>query len=145
MWEEIPFDHTSFGEDLRWGKRVMEAGYKLVYEPRSAVLHAHERGALYDLRRYYVDARLVMELFGTASTPNLLSLLLNILRSSVYLYRRLSRDRKSAASAPRRALLAARHAVFGQIGAYLGGKERRLAWVGPRLSAMLERTLSRGV
>ena len=145
VWEGIPFDNTGFGEDLRWGKRIMEAGYKLVYEPRSAVLHAHERGPLYDLRRYYVDARLVLELFGTASTPNLLSLLLNILRSSAYLYRRLSRDRGTGASVPRLALLALRHAVFGQVGSYLGSKERPLAWAGPRFSATAERILSGGV
>lgn len=145
VWEDIPFDHTRFGEDLRWGKRITEAGYKIVYEPRSTVLHAHERGTVYDLRRYYVDARLLLELFGIASTPNSLSLLLNVLRSSVYLYRRLRQDRETMASAPRVALLAARHAFFGQVGAYLGSKERRLAWAGPRLSAMLERVLSGGV
>lgn len=144
-WEKMPFERTRFGEDLRWGKRVVEAGYKIVYEPRSAVLHAHERGALYDLRRYYVDARLVLELFGTASTPNLPSLLLNVLRSTAYLYRRLRRDQKTAASAPRLALLAFRHAFYGQIGAYLGSRERRLAWTGPRLCAILERALSGGV
>jgi rhamnosyltransferase len=52
--EEMPFERTVFGEDLRWGKRVIETGYKIVYEPRSAVLHSHERSALYDLRRHYV-------------------------------------------------------------------------------------------
>ncbi len=49
VWEEVPFEKTSFGEDIRWGKRVVEAGHKIVYEPRSAVLHSHERGPLYDL------------------------------------------------------------------------------------------------
>ncbi len=54
VWEEIPLEKAAFAEDLRWGKRVVEAGHKIVYEPRSVVVHSHERGPLYDLRRHYV-------------------------------------------------------------------------------------------
>jgi rhamnosyltransferase len=145
VWEEFPFGHTSFGEDLRWGKKVVEAGYKLVYEPHSAVFHSHERGAAYDLRRHYVEQRLLLDLFGLAVVPNSASLLLNVLRASAYLYRRLRGDEKAIKEAPRLALLAARHAVFSQSGAYLGAKSRRLAGVSPRVFAMLDRFLSRGV
>jgi rhamnosyltransferase len=145
VWEESPFGHTSFGEDLRWGKKVVEAGYKLVYEPHSAVFHSHERGAAYDLRRHYVEQRLLLDLFGLAVVPNSASLLLNVLRASAYLYRRLRGDEKAIKEAPRLALLAARHAVFSQSGAYLGAKSRRLAGVSPRVFAMLDRFLSRGV
>jgi rhamnosyltransferase len=145
VWEEFPFGHTSFGEDLRWGKKVVEAGYKLVYEPRSAVFHSHERGATYDLRRHYVEQRLLLDLFGLALVPNSASLLLNVLRASAYLYRRLRRDEKAIKEAPRLALLAVKHAVFSQSGAYLGVKSRRLAGVSPRVFAKLDRYLSQGV
>ena len=30
VWESLPFEQTHFGEDLRWGKAVVEAGYTLV-------------------------------------------------------------------------------------------------------------------
>ena len=145
VWEEFPFGHTSFGEDLRWGKKVVEAGYKLVYEPRSAVFHSHERGAAYDLRRQYVEQRLFLDLFGLALVPNSASLLLNVLRASAYLYRQLRRDEKAIKKAPRLALLAVKHAVFSQSGAYLGVKSRRLAGVSPRVSAKLDYFLSSGV
>jgi rhamnosyltransferase len=145
VWEEFPFGRTSFGEDLRWGKKVVEAGYKLVYEPRSAVFHSHERGAAYDLRRHYVEQRLLLDLFGLALVPNSASLLLNVLRASAYLYRRLRRDEKAIKEAPRLALLAVKHAVFSQSGAYLGVKSRRLAGVSPRVFAKLDRYLSQGV
>jgi rhamnosyltransferase len=145
VWEEFPFGHTSFGEDLRWGKKVVEAGYKLVYEPRSAVFHSHERGATYDLRRHYVEQRLLLDLFGLALVPNSASLLLNVLRASAYLYRRLRRDEKAIKEAPRLALLAVKHAVFSQSGAYLGVQSRRLAGVRPRVFAKLDRYLSQGV
>src|ERR671932_769306 len=96
VWEEMPFERTNFGEDLRWGKRVVEAGYKIVYEPRSAVFHSHERGVVYDLRRYYVDQRLLLELFELELVPNMAVPLLAILRSTVHLYRLLRQDRELA-------------------------------------------------
>jgi rhamnosyltransferase len=145
VWEEFPFGQTSFGEDLRWGKKVVEAGYKLVYEPRSAVFHSHERGAAYDLRRHYVEQRLLLDLFGLALVPNSASLLLNVLRTSAYLYRRLRRDEKAIKEVPRLALHSVKHAVFSQSGAYLGVKSRRLAGVSPRVSAKLDHFLSRGI
>jgi rhamnosyltransferase len=145
MWEEIPFEQTNFGEDLWWGKKVVEAGYKIVYEPRSAVLHSHERGALYDLRRHYVEGLVLLDLFGLALTPNLALLLLNILRSSAYLFLRLRRDEKSAGGTARLIPLVLKHAIFSQTGAYLAVKNRRLARARPRISDKLDRFLSRGI
>ena len=145
VWEEIPFEQTVFGEDLRWGKRAVEAGYKIVYEPRSAVFHSHERGGLYDLRRHYVEGQVLLDLFGLTPTPNLPLLLLNVLRSSASLSLRLRRDDKSVARAARLTPLILRHAVFSQTGAYLAVKNRRLARVGPRISGRLDRLLSRGI
>jgi glycosyltransferase involved in cell wall biosynthesis len=96
VWEEMPFEKTNFGEDIRWGKRVVEAGYKLVYEPRSAVFPSHERGALYDLRRNYVDQRVLLELFELVLVPNLVYLPLAIARFTMHLYRLLCRDEEAA-------------------------------------------------
>jgi len=144
--EETPFERTVFGEDLRWGKRVVEAGYSLVYEPRSAVFHSHERGAPYDLRRHYVEGQLLLDLFGLAPTPNLAFLLLNVLRSSAHLYLRMLKGEKQAPlDAPRLAILAARYAALSQAGAYLAVKNRRLAARTPGLSARLDRLLRRGI
>jgi rhamnosyltransferase len=146
VWEEIPFDRTNFAEDLRWGKRVVEAGYKTVYEPRSAVIHSHERGALYDLRRYYVDQRVLLELFGLALAPNLPRLLLAAARSSAHLYRLLRGDKEAAqAGAPRLALIAAGYAVCAQAGNYLGCKSDAIARMSPRAFEKMHRYLSKGV
>ena len=143
VWERIPFARTPFGEDARWARDVVEAGLKIVYEPRSAVIHSHERGAAYDLRRHYVEAQLLHDLFGLALVPNAALLALNFLRSSAYLYRRLRRD--EATGTPGAVLLAAKHALPAQTGAYLGTKGRRLAPLLPRFSAALDRGMSRGV
>jgi rhamnosyltransferase len=143
FWERIPFARTPFGEDARWARDVVEAGLKIVYEPRSAVIHAHERGPVYDLRRHYVEAQLLLDLFGLALVSNAALLVLNTLRSSAYLYRRLRRDEEI--DAPGALLLAAKHALPAQTGAYLGTKSRRLARLLPRFSAALDRRLGRGV
>jgi len=143
VWEETPFERTGFGEDVRWAGSVLEAGYKIVYEPRSAVLHSHERGALYDLRRHYVDGQLLLDLFSLAPTPNLALWLLNVLRSSAHLYFRLRRDEKGGTL--RLALPALRHAVFSQTGVYLAVKNRRLARWRPGFAARLDLLLRRGI
>lgn len=40
--EEISFDENQlFAEDQKWAKKVLEAGYTIVYEPQSIVFHSH--------------------------------------------------------------------------------------------------------
>ena len=137
IWEKIPFEKTSFGEDLRWGKEAVEAGYKIVYEPRSAVIHSHARGTTYDLRRHYVDQRVLLDLFGPSFSPALRSLPLNVLRSSVSLCCRLYKD-GGAKGVTSTAPSTVKYAVLSQVGAYLGGVGHRLARTRPRLSAGLD-------
>jgi CMP-N-acetylneuraminic acid synthetase len=42
IWEKIPFDEKATNiEDRIWAKQVLEAGYKIVYEPEASVYHYH--------------------------------------------------------------------------------------------------------
>lgn len=42
IWKKFPFDEeVSNIEDRVWGKQVIDAGYKIVYEPEAAVYHHH--------------------------------------------------------------------------------------------------------
>jgi rhamnosyltransferase len=146
VWEELPFERTDFGEDIRWGKRVVEEGYRLVYEPRSAVFHSHERGAMYNLRRYYVDQRVLLELFGLKGVPNLRRLVRAIARASLRLYRLLRQDEEGASRGRLGlALLALRYALPSQIGAYLGARSGVIARLSPRAFGRLNRFLSKGI
>ncbi len=145
VWEKHPFDRTRFGEDLRWGKKVVEAGYAVVYEPGSAVLHSHERGAFYDLRRHYANGKVLLDLFGISPTPNLPRLALNTLRSTAHLYLRLAREERAAGGVLRLVVLAAVHAGVGQLGTYLASGNRRLAKLSPRLSRAVDAFLGKGV
>ncbi len=146
VWEELPFEKTNFGEDLRWGKRAVEAGYKIVYEPRSAVIHSHERGILYDLRRHYVDQRILLELFDLRQVPNLLRLFPAIFRFYLHLYGLLRQDDKVMEGGPLRpASLAAKYAVPAQVGNYLGVRSESIARLSPRAFEKLHRFLSKGI
>ena len=42
IWEKFPFDETvSNVEDRVWGQEVINAGYKIIYEPNASVFHWH--------------------------------------------------------------------------------------------------------
>jgi len=70
VWEEIPFEKTCFAEDLGWSKRALEAGYTIVYEPKAAVYHSHNRSVWYEYQRTYVCHRRLYQLFGLQTIPS---------------------------------------------------------------------------
>jgi len=42
VWEAYPFARVDFAEDCEWADRVLRAGYTLIYEPASSVIHSHD-------------------------------------------------------------------------------------------------------
>jgi len=59
-----PFSKTNFGEDIEWSLRVMQAGYKILYEPESVVVHSHNKSIWYEFRRVYLDHQNLHRLVG---------------------------------------------------------------------------------
>jgi rhamnosyltransferase len=61
-----PFADMEFGEDLEWGKRMLEQGYAIVFEPRSRVFHSHNiyRSFSATFRNSFDEAKLNRGLFG---------------------------------------------------------------------------------
>lgn len=51
VWQSIPFRAQDFGEDIDWSQRVLEAGWKIAYWPKSYVIHSHTRSISYEYRR----------------------------------------------------------------------------------------------
>jgi len=70
VWEQIPFCASEFAEDLDWGKRVLEAGWKIAYEPTAFVVHSHRRSAPYEFKRTYLCHRKLYSLFGLEALPS---------------------------------------------------------------------------
>ncbi|HEX7705162.1 MAG TPA: glycosyltransferase [Thermoanaerobaculia bacterium] len=41
VFAQIPFRQSTYGEDMRWAREVLEAGFAIQYEPSSVVFHSH--------------------------------------------------------------------------------------------------------
>ncbi|NRA94972.1 MAG: glycosyltransferase [Planctomycetes bacterium] len=68
---EYPFPRRRFGEDVTWAKGAILAGYKIVMEPRVAVIHSHDNSIWYEFRRAYLDHQNVNNLVGLRLAPRL--------------------------------------------------------------------------
>lgn len=67
--KEIPFRPSAFGEDIDWSQRVLDAGWKIAYEPKAHVIHSHDRPLSYEYKRTYMCHRKLYELFGLRTVP----------------------------------------------------------------------------
>ena len=54
VWREFPFaNDLIMSEDQEWSRRVLRAGYELVYEPEAAVHHSHTYSVADAFRRFF--------------------------------------------------------------------------------------------
>ena len=76
VWEKLPFPERPFGEDLGWAMAALFQGFRLVYEPGSAVLHSHRQPLSYEFKRVYLDHQNWNRLIGLKVFPRLREALL---------------------------------------------------------------------
>ncbi len=56
VWEANPFaDEVAMSEDQEWSRRMLLAGYTIVYEPRAAVRHSHDYSLREAFKRFYAS------------------------------------------------------------------------------------------
>ncbi len=126
-WENTRFGKCDFGEDLVWAKRVLEAGWKILYEPSAAVIHSHDRSLRYEYQRTYMCHRKLFELFEVATVPAARyvprCLLAAVVQDSVYVIKNESRFRQRLRLLLRIPAMSVA-SVFGQ---YRGARDQRLA------------------
>ena len=60
---QYPYRDVQYGEDMDWSRRILMAGYAVVYEPKACVMHSHDRSVVYEFKRAYADHSLARELF----------------------------------------------------------------------------------
>ncbi len=70
---EIPFPDVAFGEDVAWARAVLERGFRVRFEPRAVVYHAHRYTPAQAFERYRIDAAFQRRQFGRRVRPNVLS------------------------------------------------------------------------
>jgi len=69
VWDTYPFAEVDFAEDMDWAERVLLAGYTLIYEPGSAVLHSHNYPLIEHCRQNFDHARAMRERLGDSFQP----------------------------------------------------------------------------
>jgi rhamnosyltransferase len=54
VWEAVPYpEDLKMFEDLAIAKRILDGGWKIVYEPEAAVFHSHQYNAKQLFKRYF--------------------------------------------------------------------------------------------
>jgi rhamnosyltransferase len=69
VYDRLRVPRRRFGEDVAFGKLVIESGHALVFEPSSVVIHSHDDGALAEFKRIYQDHANLYELFEVLTVP----------------------------------------------------------------------------
>lgn len=65
VWKKIRFDEQALAcEDLLWAKKVMPAGYSIVYVPLAKVFHSHSSSIVYIFKRYLKERMSVKHLLN---------------------------------------------------------------------------------
>jgi rhamnosyltransferase len=143
---DIPFRACGFGEDVDWAHRVLLAGHMIVYEPRSRVVHSHNRSLLYEFRRVYADHRQLHGLLGVETVPHLGSLVWRTAGGTVQLLKAVARDPRLGPAARVSWWARSLPWAFGQtLAQYLGARSARGLAAGSSGYRRLDRLLSRGV
>jgi hypothetical protein len=63
-WETLRFRDVAFGEDLDFGLRAVEQGWRVSLARDATVVHSHSRDAVYHLSRFVVDRMSLATLLG---------------------------------------------------------------------------------
>jgi rhamnosyltransferase len=122
LWVEHPYRALSYGEDLDWGARVIQAGYTIVYEPQAVVYHSHDRSSWYTMKRAYADHELVMRLFNYHAFPRPTGLVKSWLTNSWKFMRVIHNEGKSPAEKVRLILRTPMVVGTFHVGSYIGAR-----------------------
>lgn len=145
-WEEIPFGYRQFGEDVAFGKRLIQAGHSIVFQPGSAVIHSHNRSPREEGKRIYCDHQNLRALFGVHLLPTFQAFRDNVAwgrkhYTEVVQGLEISDDEKRALTK-----WAQGYAFWGAVGMFYGGNSERLCRGGwGWLFRLLDRWMHKGI
>lgn len=145
-WERIPFGYRRFGEDVAFGKRVILAGQSILYEPRSAVIHSHNRSPKDEGKRIFCDHENLRELFDIHVLPTWQHYKDAVPHSQAEFRGIIDQFDLPAEELAELHRWAEQYAKWSALGIYLGGNARRLSrglnalWFG-----FVERHLRKGI
>lgn len=68
LWEEVPYNEQLTGlEDLEWGRRIMERGYRISYSAQAEIIHVHDESPSQVKHRYMREAVALKEMYPEQS------------------------------------------------------------------------------
>jgi len=70
---ETPLPDIAFGEDVAWARAVLARGFRVKFEPRAVVFHAHRYTPTQAFERYRIDAEFQRVTFGRVVRPHAFS------------------------------------------------------------------------
>ncbi|MEZ5988830.1 MAG: glycosyltransferase [Planctomycetota bacterium] len=143
---EVPFRERQFGEDLDWGHRAVLAGHKVVFEPRSKVVHSHNNSIWYEFKRVYLDHQNLNRIFGVQTVARWRDVLTCGVHATGHLFKVVERERGLGPLGKLLWWLKAAPFGFSQnLAQFLGARSvRKLAEGDPRYTS-LDRVLRKGV
>ena len=142
VWESIPFPRVHFAEDAAWADRVLRAGYRIVFEPASRVIHSHDYSLVEQFRQNVDHVAGMRKVFPGASDLSLATWLRvfgGIPREVLADWRFIAVSDRCRSSSPTRKLFWALHSPLWHLASVCG------SWLGSRLDRLqfLEVLLSR--
>lgn len=69
-WQRFRLGPRRFGEDVAFAEKAIRAGFRIVYEPSSRVVHSHSRSAWSEGKRTFCDHRNLAASFGIRTIPD---------------------------------------------------------------------------
>lgn len=126
-WARLRFGWRRFGEDIHFGKRVIEGGGGIAFVPEAAVVHSHRTTPRQEGKRVYCDHQNLHALFGLCVIPDLRSCRRAVRDGGAHFLRQVAEepglDAKVRAEVERWARGYAKWTAWGQ---YLGANSERL-------------------
>ena len=83
VWQQFSFARVEFAEDAEWADRVLRAGYTLIYEPSSTIIHSHDYSLWEQFAQNMDHARGMKRIFSSSvynSVPHLLNQVAELFR-----------------------------------------------------------------
>lgn len=125
VWEKTQFpEDLKVFEDLGIAKRVLDSGWKIVYEPKAAVIHSHDHNTVGLLKRYF-DIGYTLKLLKIWDAPGTRK---SLLRDGFKMLK--NKIRHSPSGARQRSVRRSLQQDFAKsLGMFLGLNENRLPLV----------------
>ena len=117
VWEKTQFpEELKVFEDLGIAKRILDSGWKIVYEPEAAVIHSHDHNTIGLLKRYF-DIGYTLKLLKIWDAPGTRK---SLLRDAFRMLKDKARHSRSGDSPSRSVRKSLAHDFAKSLGMFLG-------------------------